>query len=108
VREALDAFVRKDAALAREVCERDDEADDVYHGLFSQLVSLMRQASGKVDRALHLLLAARNLERIADHATNIAEDVIFYLEAQDIRHSRLPSAIRALSGVGRGSDRPGP
>ena len=99
VREALDSFVRKEAALAREVCERDDEADEIYHRLFEQLVASMREAPGKVDRALHLLLAARNLERIADHATNVAEDVIFYLEAQDIRHSRLPSAIRALGGV---------
>ena len=56
----------------------------------------MKESPAKVDRALQLLLAARNLERIADHATNIAEDVIFYLEAQDIRHTRAPSAIRAL------------
>jgi len=100
VREALDSFVRKDAELARAVCERDDEADEIYHRLFGQLVALMRDSRGMVDRALHLLLAARNLERIADHATNVAEDVIFYLEAQDVRHSRLPSAIRALGGVG--------
>jgi phosphate transport system protein len=99
VRESLDSFVRKDAVLARQVCERDDEADAIYHRLFGQLQSSMKESPSKVDRALHLLLAARNLERIADHATNVAEDVIFYLEAQDIRHSRLPSAIRALSGV---------
>jgi phosphate transport system protein len=96
VRESLDSFVRKDAALARSVCERDDDADAVYHRLFGELVGMMRSSPGKVDRALHLLLAARNLERIADHATNVAEDVIFYLEAEDVRHSRPPSAIRAL------------
>ena len=96
VRDALDSFVRRDSALARQVCERDDLADDVYHRLFSELLASMKESSTKVDRALQLLLAARNLERIADHATNIAEDVIFYLEAQDIRHTRAPSAIRAL------------
>jgi phosphate transport system protein len=98
VREALDSFVRKDAALAREVCERDDEADDLYRRLFGELLGAMKESSGKVERALHLLLAARNLERIADHATNVAEDVIFYLEAQDVRHLRPASAIRGLGG----------
>jgi phosphate transport system protein len=101
VREALDSFVRRDAALARRVCDRDDEADDVYHRLFTELVVSMKDPA-KVDRALQQLLIARNLERIADHATNIAEDVIYYLEAQDIRHTRAPSAIRALEGE-RGS-----
>jgi phosphate transport system protein len=96
VRDALDSFVRRDAALARQVCERDDQADDIYRRLFNELVASMKESSTKVDRALQLLLAARNLERIADHATNIAEDVIFYLEAQDVRHTRAPSAIRAL------------
>jgi phosphate transport system protein len=104
VRESLDAFVRKDAALAREVCDRDDAVDDHYHRLFTELQVLMKESPSKVERALQLLLAARNLERIADHATNVAEDVIFYVEAEDIRHSRPPSALRALSG--RSSRRP--
>jgi phosphate transport system protein len=98
VREALDSFVRRDAALARRVVDRDDEADDLYHRLFGELLAAMKESPLKVDRALHLLLAARNLERIADHATNIAEDVIYYLEAEDIRHTRPPSALRALEG----------
>jgi phosphate transport system protein len=102
VREALDSFVRKDAALAREVCERDDEADDLYRRLFRELVGSMKESPGKVERALHLLLAARNLERIADHATNVAEDVIYYLEAQDVRHQRPGSAIRALGAAAAG------
>jgi phosphate transport system protein len=104
VRNALDSFVRRDAALAERVCERDDAADDLYHRLFSELLVSMKDP-GKVERALQFLLAARNLERIADHATNIAEDVIFYLEARDVRHTRAPSAIRALDSgsSGRGS-----
>ena len=106
VREALDSFVRRDSALARQVVERDDEADDLYHRLFSELLAAMKESPGKVDRALHLLLAARNLERIADHATNIAEDVIFFLEAQDVRHTRPPSAIRALDDAGANREPP--
>jgi phosphate transport system protein len=103
-REALDSFVRRDSALAQRICERDDEADELYHRLFSELLIAMKDPN-KVERALQFLLAARNLERIADHATNIAEDVIFYLEARDVRHTRAPSAIRALEGrsSGRGS-----
>ena len=104
-REALDAFVRRDAALARQVCESDDEADDLYHRLFSELIATMKESPAKVERALQLLLAARNLERIADHATNIAEDVIFFIEAQDIRHTRAPSAIRALEDAAGGPRR---
>ena len=104
-REALDSFVRRDAALARRVVESDDEADDLYHRLFSELLATMKESPTKVERALQLLLAARNLERIADHATNIAEDVIFFLEAQDIRHTRAPSAIRALDDAAGGPRR---
>jgi len=99
VREAIDSFVRRDSALARAVCERDDEADDRYHRLYNELVAAMKESPNKVNRAVHLLLAARNLERIGDHATNVAEDVIFYLEAQDVRHTRAPSAIRDLDNV---------
>lgn len=87
VRESLDAFVQRDARLAKRVCEADDAVDDLYDELFGEFTSAMREETGAtVTRALHLLLVARNLERIADHATNIAEDVIFYVEGRDIRH----------------------
>jgi phosphate transport system protein len=87
VRESLDAFVRRDAALATKVCKADDEVDDLYKQLFSELMELMTSEPKTVTRAVHLLLIARNLERIADHATNIAEDVVYYVEGRDIRHS---------------------
>ena len=87
VARSLDAFAHKDAALAREVCESDDEIDALYHQLFRELLTYMIEGPGNVSRALQLLLIARNLERIADHATNVAEDVIYYVEGQDIRHS---------------------
>ena len=87
VRRSLDAFVEKDTQKAVEVCKGDDEVDGLYKQLFRELLTFMIEDPKTVSRALHLLLIARNLERIADHATNIAEDVIYYVEGRDIRHS---------------------
>jgi phosphate transport system protein len=87
VRRSLDAFVRRDARLATEVCESDDAVDGLYKQLFRELLTYMIEDPKTVSRALHLLLISRNMERIADHATNIAEDVIYYVEGRDIRHS---------------------
>jgi phosphate transport system protein len=87
VRDALDSFVRKDARAALDVCKRDDDVDGLYKQLFRELVTYMIEDPKNITRALHLLLIARNYERIADHATNVAEDVIFYVEGRDIRHS---------------------
>lgn len=87
VRNSLDAFVNKDTKLATEVCQSDDEVDGLYKQIFRELLTYMIEDPKTVSRALHLLLIARNLERIADHATNIAEDVIYYVEGRDIRHS---------------------
>ncbi len=90
VRRSLDAFVHRDSASALAVCASDDEVDALYKQLFRELVTYMIEDPRNVSRALHLLLIARNLERIADHATNIAEDVIYYVEGRDIRH---PTAV---------------
>ncbi|HEV7504189.1 MAG TPA: phosphate signaling complex protein PhoU [Thermoanaerobaculia bacterium] len=87
VRRSLDAFVRRDARLATDVCESDDAVDGLYKQLFRELLTYMIEDPKTVSRALHLLLVSRNMERIADHATNIAEDVIYYVEGRDIRHS---------------------
>jgi phosphate transport system protein len=86
VRQALDAFVRRDAALAEAVLKGDDEVDARYKQIFRELVTYMAEDVKNVSRCLHLLLVTRNLERIADHATNIAEDVIYYVEGRDVRH----------------------
>ncbi len=86
VRESLDAFVRRDAAQATAVTQADDEVDGLYRQLFRELLTFMIEDPQTVTRALHLLLIARNLERIADHATNIAEDVVYYVEGRDVRH----------------------
>ncbi|HEX5757751.1 MAG TPA: phosphate signaling complex protein PhoU [Thermoanaerobaculia bacterium] len=86
VRQSLDAFVRRDITLATDVCRADDDVDGVYRRLFCELLGYMTEDRVKVVRALHLLLISRNLERIADHSTNIAEDVIYYVSGRDIRH----------------------
>jgi phosphate transport system protein len=87
VRRSLDAFVRRDAAMAEAVLADDDEVDARYKQLFRELLTYMIEDPKTVSRCLHLLLIARNLERIADHSTNIAEDVIYYVEGRDVRHS---------------------
>jgi phosphate transport system protein len=85
-RDSLDSFVKKDAALARSVLARDDEVDQLKDHVFRVLLTYMMADPGTIERALGLILISRNLERIADHATNIAEDVIFLVEAKDVRH----------------------
>jgi phosphate transport system protein len=86
VRDALDAFVKRDAQLARDVLRRDDEVDELKDQVFRELLTYMMADPGTIQRALALILISRTLERIADHATNIAEDVIFITEAKDVRH----------------------
>jgi phosphate transport system protein len=85
-RDALDSFVRKDPAMARDVLRRDDEVDSLKDQVFRELLTYMMADPGTIQRALALILISRNIERIADHATNIAEDVIFLVEAKDVRH----------------------
>ncbi len=85
-RDALDSFVRRDAGLARDVLSRDDKVDQLKDRVFRLLLTHMMADPGTIERALGLILISRNLERIADHATNIAEEVIFLVEAKDVRH----------------------
>lgn len=93
-RDALDAFVRKDPALARDVLGRDDEVDSLKDQVFRELLTYMMADPGTIQRALSLILISRNIERIADHATNIAEDVIFLVEAKDVRHHHLETEAK--------------
>ncbi|MFN7684106.1 MAG: phosphate signaling complex protein PhoU [Oligoflexia bacterium] len=89
VRECLDAFVRKDLALAEAVIQKDDVVDGFKNKIFDELRSYMLKDPLAVERALNLILIARNLERLGDHATNISEDVIYALTGQDIRHGHV-------------------
>jgi phosphate transport system protein len=86
VKDALDAFVRRDTQLARQVVLRDDEVDNYRDMIFRELIAQMIKDPRHILQALDLILVSRNLERIADHATNIAEDVIYMVLGRDIRH----------------------
>lgn len=86
VRNALDALLARDAERAQAVLETDDEVDRLRDQVFRDLVQKMIADPSVVERALSLILVARNLERIADHATNIAEEVIFWVRGVDVRH----------------------
>jgi phosphate transport system protein len=86
VREALDAFVELDADEARRVCASDDKVDELNEAVIAELNTLMQKRPDLVEPALHFFSAARHVERIADHATNIAEDVIYLVEGEITRH----------------------
>lgn len=89
-RDALDAFVRKDKRLAKDVIMRDDEVDDLKYGILEELISYMIRDPNTVYRAMKISFVAQYLERIADHATNIAEMIIYLVEGKIIRHMTLP------------------
>ena len=84
--DALDAFVRRDTVLAQAVLNEDDRLDGLKTQIFRELLDYMLKDPGTVEPALDLILVSRHLERIGDHATNIAEDVIFMVSALDVRH----------------------
>jgi len=86
LRESLDAFVRQDAALAQKVLNADDEVDAFKDQIFRELLTYMMSDPGTIPRALALILISRSLERVGDHATNIAEEVIYSAQGRDVRH----------------------
>ncbi|MEO5926684.1 MAG: phosphate signaling complex protein PhoU [Bryobacteraceae bacterium] len=85
----LDAFVRRDADMASAILPADDDVDQLRDGVYKELIDLMRRDPTLVDAAVHLMFVARSLERIADHATNIAEDVIYLVRGVDVRHHHV-------------------
>jgi phosphate transport system protein len=87
LRDALDAYVTGDTALARSVLDRDDELDSLKTQVFRELLTYMLQDPATIEASLDLVLVSRHLERIGDHATNVAEDVIFMVSAKDVRHA---------------------
>ncbi|MCL4478422.1 MAG: phosphate signaling complex protein PhoU [Deltaproteobacteria bacterium] len=86
VSDSLDAFVKKDVSLAEDVLTRDDTIDDINNQIFRELLTYMMSDPTTIPTAIDLIFVSKNLERIADHATNIAEDVIFMVVGKDIRH----------------------
>lgn len=97
LRDALDSYVRRDTGLAQRVLDQDDELDALKTQVFRELLTYMLQDPATIEPALDLILISRHLERIGDHATNVAEDVIFMVSARDVRH-HTPEA-------GAGADR---
>lgn len=89
LRDSLDAMVNLDAKLAESVRARDDEVDRMKHDIRQKAEQMIRQDPSRVGALLNLLAASRNLERIADHATNIAEDVVYLIEGKIVRHQGL-------------------
>jgi phosphate transport system protein len=96
VRKSLDAFVQRDAELARSVIEEDDEVDNLRDQVFRELLTYMMGDPTLVPRALNLILISRHLERIADHATNIAEDVIYIVRGEDVRERGDKELLKGL------------
>ncbi|MBN1945143.1 MAG: phosphate signaling complex protein PhoU [Bradymonadales bacterium] len=86
VREAIDAFVTGDVRKARAVVERDDELDELYHRVFRDLLHLMMKDPSGLERGIHIQSVAKFLERMGDHGTNLAEQVVFMVKGKDIRH----------------------
>src|SRR5438552_6832049 len=100
LRDALDAFVRRDTTLAQRVLDEDDALDDLKTQIFRELLTYMLQDPTTIEPALDLILVSRHLERIGDHATNIAEDVIFIVSARDVRHHAAESGTGWAGGSG--------
>jgi phosphate transport system protein len=86
LRDALDAFVRADGALGRAVCRADDAVDSLHDSVFRILLTHMMESPPRISEALELLLVSRNLERVADLATNIGEDAVYLAEGKQIKH----------------------
>jgi phosphate transport system protein len=89
VADAITAYVNRDPIAAREIIRRDDEVDTLYWQIFRELLTFMMEDPTRISRAIDLILVARFIERIADQATNISEEVVYLVKARPIRHQRL-------------------
>jgi phosphate transport system protein len=91
VKSAIDSFVNNDPSLATKVLESDDYVDQLDHDTFNQMTKAMKESPDLVGPASHIVILSRHIERMADHATNIAEDVIFLVNAKIIKHHAFDS-----------------
>ena len=92
VRDSLSAMIQRDVTLAATVLEEEKKVDAFRNKIFSTLLESMKQDPTAIDRSLSLILIARNLERIGDHATNVAEEVIYWIQGRDVRHTKGQAA----------------
>jgi phosphate transport system protein len=88
VRDSLSAMIQRDVSLAATVLEEEKKVDAFRNQIFSTLLNGMKQDSSAIDHSLSLILTARNLERVGDHATNVAEEVIYWVQGRDVRHTK--------------------
>ena len=86
LKDSLNAFVNKDSKLAYEVCKRDDQVDSLNHEIFMELLKAKPEDQIHIERVIDLVLVAKNLERVADHSTNICEDIIYMVDGKIIKH----------------------
>lgn len=93
LKNALDAFVNRDSSAARAIIPRDKQVDAMNKEIHRALAQHMVENPDTIARCLHLMVVSKSLERIADHATNVAEDVVYLCEAQDIRHTGMKSRV---------------
>lgn len=93
VKDAIDSFVNNDPALAKKVLESDDAIDELDRKTFNLMLKKMKESSEFIEPAAHMMIISRHVERLADHATNIAEDVIFLVNARIIKHHADDSAV---------------
>jgi phosphate transport system protein len=101
VRDTVTAMIKKDVGLAEKVLEEEYRVDAFRDQIFRTLLTYMMADPGTIQRALSLILISRNLERIGDHATNIAEEVIYWIQGRDIRHKRPAEPTAAGNGSGK-------
>lgn len=88
LKDSIDAFIKEDVKLARKVCERDNVVDKLKYQIVSELIAFMTSDTSTIERSLHLIRIAQNLERVADLSTNICEDVIYMAEGRIIKHHK--------------------
>ncbi len=93
VRKSLDAFVQRDEAMARLVLQTDDEVDDLKDSVYKELLGMLEDGKAPAGTAFDMIFIAHNLERVADHATNIAEDVLFLIKGVDVRHHHQDTSV---------------
>ena len=96
VRDALDAFVEGEVTRAEQVLQRDDAVDQAYGEVLDAMTELMRETPDEIPAAIRVIKVAKYIERIADHATNIAEEVIFMVRGEDVRHLRTHPPPKAV------------
>lgn len=98
VKDSLNAFVRGDEQMAMDVCDRDEEVNQLQDQIFEELLACMKEDSGSVPQAMQLIFISRHIERLADHATNIAEGVVYFSQGRVIKHHSVDDPIQSPIG----------